>query len=189
MTHDSYSSDNLKHLTYDSTKHRNDILGYNYLLKRESLDNYNDKFFTIQDTPSYAVDPDMMVNTTHKSILDNPNAYPNLYDDNIIAGRNNNHEPNRYRTWEPLTSSAVPSISGEYNKFTPHTPQSVGANVRNTYWVADLNGQLMDRKISLSAKEQPYANFYRRQGLISLISQNMIPTNDSYTKRIIPDKS
>jgi len=185
MTHASYSSENIKYLAYDSLDHRNEVLGYDYLIKHDNQTQYNNKYFTRAEH-TYNVNNHFKVDTTRKAILDNPNTYPNIYDDNIIPGRDNIRSANRYRNWETLKSSAVPSTAGEYNTYTPHDKREVGSKVRDTYWVADLNGQLFDRKLSLSAKEQPYANFYRRQGLVSLITKDMIPTNDAYTKRIVP---
>ena len=183
MSYDSYNSNRSRFTTYASLHDRNKLFGYDYLQKHPRLQNYNERYFEYREK-SYEVDPDIKVQ--NKARLDNPNVFPNLYDDNIKTDRANTSLPNRKRTWEPHSSSAVPSVSGQYSTFTPTTREHRGPTTRDTYWVADLNAEIFDRRLSLSAKEQPYVNHYRRQGMISLIAKDMNPSNDVYTKRVLP---
>ena len=51
--------------------------------------------------------------------------------------------------------------------------------------VADLNARLFERKIQMSAEENPYANLNRRQSWLNLIA-NDLSKNDPYTKVVAP---
>jgi hypothetical protein len=196
-TQNTYSTDGFKRKLYDSLKQRNELFGYDAQNVQRLQQNYQNNYFvnTGQSTDScnkscdVKMAPmdyyfDLRTNQSAKAVIGFTGLTPNLYDDNVIPDKATIEKPNLYRNWEPFSTTATPVMKGCYTRFVPHEPVEVAPRQDVNYWGADLNARMYERRLISSAKEQPYANFYRRQGLINLISKNMPSRNDPYLKKI-----
>lgn len=193
-----YADPGFRRQLYDSVAERNHIFGYDATELPRVQRNYHD---------TYVCDPyksccannrscdvctapkdyyfDLNVDPCQKAVIGFTKFTPNLYDDVVLpGGKPTIEKPNLYRSWEPFSTTATPILKGCYTKWIPHKPVEIAPRRDPNYWVADLNARLYERSLVGSAKENPYANFYRRQGLINLLAQNMPPRNDPYTKVI-----
>lgn len=196
-TYNSYDSETIKTKLYDSLKQRNELFGYDAQQIQTLQKNYHDNYFTNTFPPegpcnssqSTSMAPldyyfDLRTNPSKKTVIGYTALTPNLYDDNVLPTAPTIEEPNLYKNWEPFSTTATPIMKGCYVKFVPHKPVEVAPRQNIRYWGADLNARLYERRLISSAEEQPYANYYRRQGLLNLISKNVPSQNDPYLKKI-----
>jgi len=196
-TQNTYAAADFKWNLYDSLKQRNELFGYNDQNILRLQRNYNDNYFVNTAKSGDRCDKscdvrtapldyyfDLRTKSNEKAIIGYTDLTPNLYNDNVTPQQPTIEKPDLYKTWEPFSTSATPVLKGCYTHYVPHKPVEVAPQQRPDYWGADLNARMYERSLISSAKEQPYANFYRRQGLINLISQNMPSRNDPYLKKI-----
>ena len=191
-TTNTYAADAFRRKLYEGgCRERNRMFGFDYLqrqpLLQRHLDNYmcNNRFGANKDIVGAPKDYyfDMRVNDSEKAIIGPLDTRPNLYNDNVLPYTRTFEKPMLYRSWEPLTTTATPVMKGQYVRFIPKKkPCEVAPNNDSTLWVTSLNPRMYERKLIQSAKSQPYANHYRRQGLANLISLNVRSNNDPYTK-------
>ena len=176
---------------YDSVEERNNLFGNNFMLDTTRERSYmNGHFSQCDKTPEdIRFGPkqyyyDMRVDDAQKTIMGPMNVRPNLYDDIVVPYLPTFEKTNSYKSWEPFTTTATAVKRGHATEWIPHTPVEVAPNRDARLWQADQNSLLYERKLISSARENPYANHYRRQGLVSLMALNMRPNNDFYTKKI-----
>ena len=178
-------------MLFDTTQERNQLFGYEYLRDYRVKEN-NDNAYMQPDYTGSSLDPSAPMDYYFDHIPRNGAAtigpmgvYPNIYDDQLVPTRPNFAPPRLQKNWRPLHNSAVPVAKGTRTTFVPHETQcEVNPIRRDGYWTADLNARIYEHRIVSGAKEQPYASWYRRQGLMSLVSKNVPPRNDSYTKHL-----
>jgi hypothetical protein len=186
MTHNSYSQSDLKWKLYDSVQERNELFGYNHQHLMRVQENHNNSYLVNQFPLSQPYDTDYYfdLRAKDKSIIGFTEQTPHLYNDNVLPGQPTIEQPNLYKNWEPFTTTAAPVLKGQYTQFIPHTPVEIAPRQNSNYWSADLNARLYERQLISSAKEQPYANFYARQGMLNLLAQNMPSSTDRYLRKI-----
>jgi len=191
-TTNTYAKDAFKFALYEGKQERNALFGYDYLQRQPLQQRYHDNYFcnnlpgNVKDIRAAPKDYyfDMRTEPCEKTVIGPLDTRPNLYNDNVLPYTRTFERPNLYKSWEPFTTTAVPAMKGQYVTYIPHKPCEVAPNNDDKLWVADLNSKLYERSIISSAREQPYANHYRRQGLVNLISINVRPDGDPYSKKI-----
>jgi hypothetical protein len=191
-TTNTYAADAFKYTLYASEGERNALFGYDYLQKQPLQQRYHQGYFrndlkvNVRDIRQSPKDYyfDMKTRECEKTVIGPLNTRPNLYNDNVLPYTTTFERPNLYKSWQPLTTTAVPAMKGQYVQYIPHKPCEVAPNNDPKLWVADLNAKMYERSLISSAREQPFANWYRRQGLQNLVSQYVPPSNDPYTKKI-----
>jgi hypothetical protein len=191
-TSNSYTRDAFKYKLYSSLDERNNLHGYNYMLSQPLQRRHQDAYF-VNDRPGPPQDIreaprdyyfDMRVNSQEKAVIGPMNTVPNIYNDNVAPYARTFEQPNLLKSWEPFSTTPVNAMKGERVQFIPHTPCEVAPNSDSRLWVADQNPELYERKLILSAKENPYANHYRRQGMMQMTALYMPNNGDYYTKKI-----
>jgi len=179
------------------------MFGYDAQLIGRLQNNYHNNYFqnsypgegscnTSEDVSKAPQDYyfDLRTKSNQKSVVGFTALTPNLYNDNVLPTTPTIEKPNLYRNWEPFSTTATPVMGGCYTRFIPHKPVEVAPRQDVSYWGADLNARMYERQIISSAKEQPYANWNRRQALLSLVAENMPSRNDPYLQKIeSPDDS
>lgn len=190
-----YDSRSFKYDLYDNAEERNWLFGYdkqnisdlqmnyhNTFLNNEYLVNGNcqDRVCDVSTAPK-----DYYYNlprNENRAVIGQTALTPNLYDDVFRPDQPNASVPNFSRTWKPFTTSAQNLLKGCSTTFVPNErPVEIAPRINKNFWTADLNSKLYERSIINSAQENPYLNFYHRQGMINLLAQNMRNTNDPYT--------
>ena len=191
-THNSYAEDAFKNTLYDSVAERNNLFGYDYLQHQPLQDRYASNHFCnhlrgeVRDIHQAPKDYyfDMNTRACEKTVIGPLDTRPNLYNDNVLPYTKTFERPNLYKSWQPFTTTATPAMKGQYVRYIPHEPCEVAPNNDDKLWVADLNSKLYERRLVTGARDQPYSNWYGRQGLQNLVTQYMPPNNDPYTKKI-----
>lgn len=194
-TTNTYAEDAFKHKLYNSTDERNHMFGYDFMQKQPLQSRYHDNYLCNHlagATKDIRMAPkdyyfDMKVPECEKTVIGPLDTRPNIYNDNVLPYTKTFEQPNLYKNWAPFTTTATPAMKGQYVRFIPNTKEEtceVAPNNDPKIWVADLNSKLYERNIISSAREQPYANWNRRQGLINMMTLYMPPNNDPYTQKI-----
>lgn len=123
--------------------------------------------------------------TCDRALIDPLGYRPSLYNDNVHPYTKTYEAPDTHRSWQPFSTTATPSMLGEYQQFYPHEKKcEIGGWHTPRLWEADLNTQIYERSVLSQAKEQPYANWYRRQALAQLININNPGNSDLYTQKV-----
>lgn len=191
-TTNTYSGDSFKFQLYDSLEDRNNLFGYNFMLSQPlQRQQHNAHFLNTRPGPVQDIRRapkdyyfNMRTNNNLKTVLGPMDTRPNLYNDNVLPYTRTFERPDLYKSWEPFTTTAVPAMKGERVRWTPHAPCEVAPNNDPRLWVADTNAAIYERGLVTSAREQPYANFNARQGLMNLTSINVPPNNDEYMQMV-----
>lgn len=187
----SYTDQAFKFKLYQNLEDRNHVFGYDKVVQHPMQVNYQNNYF-VQTRPGPVRDISTAPKDYYQNpqILDNCNkAYigplevrPNLYNDLQYPWTNNLTKPNLYKSWEPLSTANTDGLIGQSVRYVEHTPVELAANNQINYKTGDLNALLYERKIRLSADEQPYMNFNRRAAMLSMVSQNVKFRSDGYLK-------
>jgi hypothetical protein len=196
-SYNSYGPPHFRQHLFDSVQDRNRTFGYNKELQQRLQNNYRSSYFNNQFPGQQGCNTSQDVSTApknyyfnlktdinQKTIIGQTHLRPNIYNDNVLPETPTFVRPNLYKSWETFSTTATPVMRGQYTKFIPHTPVEVAPRQDARYWEADLNARLYERQIITSAKEQPYANWNRRQAFINLIAQNTPSRNDPYLKKL-----
>lgn len=190
-----FTDNNLRQWLWPTVAERNDAFGYSRQQLPQLQKTYNDNWKHVNVPSGSSLDVsqatkdyyfNMSVDPSVKSVIGFTGIRPNLYNDNLQSV--SSVPPNNYRSWEPFSTTANPVPLGTYVRFIPHAPVEVAPVQRENYWTGDLNGRLYERSLIGSAVENPYANFYARQGMLSLLAQNMRVGGDTYTKPLVGPK-
>jgi hypothetical protein len=197
LTSNTYGQETFKTKLYDSLRQRNELFGYDAQSGQRLQKNYHDNYFqnnysgqnalySSRDISQAPLDYyfDLRTNGNQKAVIGFTSLAPNLYDDNVVPSVPTVTKPNLYKSWEPFSTSATPVMKGCYTRFIPHEQVEVAPRQDIRYWGADLNSRFYERQIISSAEEHPYSNWYRRQGLINLVAENMPSRSDPYLKKI-----
>lgn len=188
-----YDSRTFKHKLYSTVQERNNLFGYDHQNLPNLQKNYHNTFLERETVSSDCRDRVCDVSTAPKdyyfnlprnerrTVIGQTETVPNIYDDVFRTTQSVATKPNFYRTWEPFSTSAQNLLRGCSTTFTPHDPVEVAPRIDPNYWTADLNSRMYERNLVNSAIEQPYANFYNRQGMANLVAQNMRSGQDIYT--------
>ena len=189
-TTNTYSKDSFKYELYPSLCDRNETHGFNFMYQPDQQQRHHDAHFQNTyngpwkdrtHTPSLF---DTKVDKSQKTLIAPLDVRPNLYNDQVHPWTPTVDPPNLYRSWKPYTTTATPTMTGEYVQFIPHQqPCPVAPINDSSYWVANMNSKLYERRLLSAADEQPYANWYRRQAWAQMLAQNM-PSNDKYTVKL-----
>jgi hypothetical protein len=184
-----YTSSNLRNWLFATAEERNEAFGYSGQVLPRVQQNYNAAWKTTTCGPSQDVSQadqnyyfDMRTDPREKSVIGYLGMQPNLYNDNLLPV--STVVPMEYKSWEPFTTTANPVPRGTRVQFIPHAPVEVAPRQRESYWVADLNARIHERKLVTGAIENPYANFYARQAFMNLVAQNMRSPGDPYVQTI-----
>jgi hypothetical protein len=196
-TDNSYSSQCMSRTLYDGPADRAAVFGTDMMQEQALQRNYNTGYFynpapcvnpcaprsvdICAASQAYYFDPVEPKQGANLALL---TTQPNIYDDTVVVTEPTFSPPNLYKNWEPFSTTATPVLQGCYTKWVPHTPVEVAPRQDPNFWEADLNKRMYERGLITSAKENPYENFYRRQGLVQLLAINMPNTTDEYTKQI-----
>lgn len=195
---DPYSKEGLRQTLYDGPADRAAIFGLDQMNQPGPLQsNYNTGFFYNPAPCSNPCAPRSTdicmapsdyywddITPKQGANLGPLNVQPNIYNDLVLPGDKTFEPPNLYRNWEPWSTTATPVLSGCYTTWIPHTPVEVAPRQDPRYWVANKNMRQYERSLQVSAEQNPYSNFYRRQAWISLLQQNMPNRSDGYTKQV-----
>jgi hypothetical protein len=185
----SYTSASLRNWLFPTIAERNEAFGYDHLLLPPVQQNYN-LFWKTPYTAGPSADVstapkdyyfNLPANPSRESVIGFVGMQPNLYNDNLLPL--STVPPNFWKSGELFSTTANPVPSGAYVRYIPHPPVEIAPNQTRAYWEADLNGRLYERSLINSAKENPYSNWYGRQGLINLLAEN-IRTQDPYLQPI-----
>jgi hypothetical protein len=188
----SYTSVNLRRTLWDSAAQRSQQMGYDRQNLGRVQDNYHENykcnFMASPDSQDISQAPrnyyfNTTVDPSQKAVIGFTGMNPNLYNDNLLPGLNTVMQ-NRYKSWEPFSTTANPIVSGGRVQFIPHEPVEVAPRQREQYWGADLNARLYERNVQNAAIESGYNNFHARTSLINLVAANMRTGGDRYTKVI-----
>jgi hypothetical protein len=194
----SYTSANMRRTLFASAAERSHVFGYDKQNNGRVQQNYNDnwKYNHLASPSSKDISQagreyyfNTSVDPSKKAILGYLGMNPTIYDDNLQAGLNTVVQ-DRYKNWQPFTSTANPIPSGGRVQFIPHESTEIAPRQMESYWQADLNSRMYERGLISSAIESPYSNWYGRQALLNLVSQNMRSSSDPYLKQInSPDET
>ena len=191
-TTNTYAGDTFKFKLYKSNLERDALFGFNYLQRQPLQQSYHDNhFYNTQPGPVRDIRAapkdyyfDLRTAPCQKSVIGSIHARPNLYNDNVLPHTRTLQRLESHKTWEPLSNTAAPFMKGQYVSWQPHAPCEVAPNYDDKLWVADMNSKLYERRMITGARETPYANHYRRQGMLNLTAQYMRPDGDPYTKKL-----
>lgn len=175
----SYVQPVLKRTLFDSTTERNEAFGYTYLQHQPAMQTHLDNYFNPQipvgDIRTAPKDYYHNMVPEHSTVIGPLGARPNIYNDNLAPGT---ALPGK--TWQTLRHPPAAVQGGRRVTFTPHAPCELSGNSDSRLWVADLNSQLYERNMVSAAKEQPYANWNKRQAMLNMLAMNWQPSGDPY---------
>jgi len=196
-----YSAPAFKYQLYSSAAERRKLFGYDYMSQSGLQNRHHDAYF--QNTYCGPVgDISRAPDDYYYGSANRPmptwgqnigylGTRPNLYNDNVNPWNPTFERPNMYRSWEPLSTTATPAMQGSYTQFLPYEqPCEVAPWNSSKLWVADINSKIYERAMVTGAEEQPYSNWYRRQGLAQLLNINNPERHDDYTVKLdMPENS
>lgn len=204
MAFNPYASGTLNRNLYSSTAERNHAFGYDAFLQSRVQNNYHNNAFqnNLEGIPggvrgvaaSTARAPSAYYNQLGNAdgnyrgdgstVIGDMGIVPNLYDDAVTLDAPSSQRPQLYRNWDPNGSKSVAPVYRGATKFVPHAPVEVAPVHDPNLWVADLNAKIYERAVAVGAEPHPNVNYYRRQAMVNMITQNWESRRDPYARPV-----